>query len=359
MFTLLIFIIILSVLIIAHEFGHFYAAKRVGVRVEKFSLGFGPQLFRKKKGDTEYSISAIPLGGFVKLAGDNLEEYKGKQDEYFYKTPGERCQIIFAGPFLNYVLGFLVFWLIFVSGYPTLTAKVGSVLDGYGAKEAGIEAGDKIMSVDGVNVDYWEDVQRQVANRQAADKVKLIIKRNEQVMSLEVKIKEKEVSDQLGSKRSIGLIGITPYDEIVRVRHGLFSSLILSTKQVWNITLSTYKGLWFLITGKISVRDSVTGPLGIFLITSKAANMGLVALLHLVAVLNISLGLFNLLPLPVLDGGHIILLGIEKIRKRALSLKAEEIITKIGLSLIITLVVFVTYNDILRIFGDKFNKFIK
>jgi regulator of sigma E protease len=359
MFTLLIFIIILSILIIAHEFGHFYAAKRVGVRVEKFSLGFGPQLFKKKKGDTEYSISAIPLGGFVKLAGDNLEEYKGKKDEYFYKAPGERFQIIFAGPFLNYVLGFLIFWLIFVLGYPTLTTKVGDVLDGYGAKEAGIVAGDKIISVDGVKVNYWEDMQKLVAKRQAADKVKLTVKRNEQVMTLEVKIKAKEVSDQLGSRRSVGLIGITPDEEVVQVKHGVFSSLILSVKQVWNITLMTYKGLWFLITGKISMRDSVTGPLGIFLITSKAANLGLIALLHLVAVLSISLGLFNLLPLPVLDGGHIVLLGIEKIRKKALSLKAEEIITKIGLSMIITLAVFVTYNDILRIFGDKLTKFIK
>ena len=193
----------------------------------------------------------------------------------------------------------------------------------------------------------------------ASDKVKLAVKRNDQLLAVDVKIKEKEVSDQLGSKRSVGLVGITPFDEIVQVRHGLFSSLILSAKQVWSLTVITYKGLWFLVTGKVSVRDSVTGPLGIFLITSKAANMGLVAVLHLIAVLSISLGIFNLLPLPVMDGGHIVLLGIEKIRKKGLSLKVEGIITKIGISLIITLAVFVTYNDILRIFGDKLSKFVK
>jgi len=356
MIAFLIFVIILSILIVVHEFGHFCAARRVGVKVEKFSLGFGPQLFRKKNGDTEYTISAIPLGGFVKLAGDNLEEYKGKKDEYFYKSPGERFQIIFAGPFLNYVLGFLLFWVIFFTGYPTLTAKVGGLIDGYGAKEAGLKIGDKIISVDGQNVNYWEDMQKLVQSRKLAEKVKLTVKRNDQIFAVDVKIKHKEVSDQLGSKRSVGLVGITPFDEIVQVKHGLFSSLILSGKQVWGLTAMTYKGLWFLITGKISVRDSVTGPLGIFLITSKAANMGLVALLHLTAVLSISLGIFNLLPLPVMDGGHIVLLGIEKIRKKGLSLKTEGIITKIGISLIITLAVFVTYNDILRIFGSKFVK---
>ena len=202
-------------------------------------------------------------------------------------------------------------------------------------------------------------MQKLIQNRKASDKVKLAVNRNDQLLAVEVTIKEKKVSDQLGSTRSIGMLGITPFDEIVQVRHGLFLSFILSAKQVWSLTVITYKGLWFLVTGKVSVRDSVTGPLGIFLITSKAANMGLVAVLHLIAVLSISLGIFNLLPLPVMDGGHIVLLGIEKIRRKGLSLKVEGIITKIGISLIITLAVFVTYNDILRIFGDKLSNFVK
>jgi regulator of sigma E protease len=146
MIAFLVFIAILSVLIVVHELGHFIAARRVGVRVEKFSLGFGPQLFKKKNKDTEYLISAIPLGGFVKMAGDSLEEYKGKSDEYFYKSPGERFQIIFAGPFLNYVLGFLFFWFIFFTGYPMLTTKVGGLLDDFGAKKAGLQVGDRIVS---------------------------------------------------------------------------------------------------------------------------------------------------------------------------------------------------------------------
>src|SRR4030042_1455801 len=149
MITFLIFIFILSILIIVNEFGHFIAAKSAGVRVEKFSLGFGPQLLKKKRDNTEYSLSAIPLGGYVKLAGDNLEEYKGKSFEYLAKTPGERFRIIFFGPLLNYILGFLCLWLIFFVGYPTLTTKVGGLIDGFGAKVAGLEVGDKIIAVDG------------------------------------------------------------------------------------------------------------------------------------------------------------------------------------------------------------------
>ena len=134
MVAILIFILILSLLIIVHELGHFMAARRTGVRVEEFSLGFGPQLWAKKIGDTKYSLSLIPLGGYVKMAGDTLSECKGKSDEYFSKSPGKRFQIIFCGPLLNYILGFLFFWVIFFVGYPTLTTKVGGLIDGYGAK---------------------------------------------------------------------------------------------------------------------------------------------------------------------------------------------------------------------------------
>ncbi|MCX5711152.1 MAG: RIP metalloprotease RseP [Candidatus Omnitrophica bacterium] len=347
MLTLLIFILILSVLIIVHEFGHLFAAKRVGVRVEKFSLGFGPQLWKTKKGETEYTISAIPLGGFVKLAGDNLEEYSGKAYEYYSKTPGERFQIIFAGPLLNYILGFLFFWVIFFAGYPTLTAKVGGLLEGMGAKEAGLQVGDKITAVDGKAVLYWDDMQALIRSKKTEDSVNLSVLRKDKNFEVNVRIREKQVDDQLGAKRSVGLIGITPYDEIIKVRHGFLASGWLGLRQ------------GRMITGKLSLRDSVTGPLGIFYITSKAASVGLIAVMHLMAILSISLGIFNLLPLPVMDGGHIFLLGVEKLRRKGLSLKTENIITRIGVSLIITLAVFVTYNDIVRLFGDKIHKFFK
>ncbi len=356
MITFIIFMLILSVLIIVHEFGHFITAKRLGVKVEEFSLGFGPRLFSRKKDGTDYSINLIPLGGYVKMAGDNLEEFKGHKYEYLSKPPWARAKIILFGPLLNYILGFLCFWIIFIAGYPTLTTKVGSLLDGFGAKESGIQIGDKITYVDGKKVAYWDDLQKIVYAQKDAKIVKLVVLRNDKELNIEVKIKEKNVDDILGQKRNVGLLGITPQGEFVKVKHGFIESFFLSLQKTYDLTALTYKALGMMITGKMSLRDSVTGPLGMFFITSQAASQGIIAILHLVALLNISLCIFNLLPLPVLDGGHIVLLAIEKIRGKYLSLRAEQVITKIGFSLIITIAVVITYNDMVRLFGDKIVK---
>lgn len=357
MFSLVIFLLILSVLIIVHEFGHFILAKKTGVRIEQFSLGFGRVLFRKKKNGTEYSVSAIPLGGFVKLAGDNLAEYKGKPDEYFSKAPGKRFWIIFFGPLLNYCLGILLFWMIFFFGYPTLTTKVGGLIDGFGAKVAGLEVGDRITSIDTDKTENWEDLQKIISSKKEAASVSVSFLRGGKEISVNVKLKEEALEDQLGQKRNLRLLGITPSDEIIKVRHGFVESFGLGLAKAGNLTLMTYKALGHLVTGRLSMRESMTGPLGIFFITSKATQLGVIAVLHLMAVLSLSLAIFNLLPLPILDGGHIALLVLEKIRGRVLSIKSEDIINKIGLSFIMLLVIFVTYNDITRNFGDKISKF--
>lgn len=348
MLTFLLFLFILGVLIIVHEFGHFMAAKRIGIKVDEFSLGFGPKIFSRKDKATEYNVCLIPLGGYVKLAGDNLEEYKGGKDEYLTQPVGKRFWVIFSGPLLNYIAGFLFFWLILFVGYPTLTTKIGGLIDGFGAKEAGLQVGDKILSVDGKRVEFWEDLQKEIQSKKTAAMVKLSLLRDAQEYDVNVRIREKALADELGEKRKVGLIGITPYDEIVIVKHGGVESFLLGINKTWELTALTYKMLWRLIGGKISVRDSVTGPLGIFYITSQVARLGIIAILHLIAVLNVSLGIFNLLPLPILDGGHIVLLAIEKIRGRYLSLKSERIITRVGLTIMIALAILVTYNDILR-----------
>jgi len=356
MLTFLIFILILSTVIVVHEFGHFIMAKRMGVRVEKFSLGFGSVLLKKKKDGTEYCLSAIPLGGYVKLAGDNLEEYQGKKDEYLAQAPGRRFHIIFFGPLLNYILGLLLFWVIFVVGYPSLTTKVGGLLDDFGAQAAGLQVGDEIEAVDGKTVVLWEELQKIIQSKKNAEKVKLEVRRDDRTFELEVRIREKSMNDVLGQKRSVGLLGITPSDEIITVKHGILKSLGLGVMRTWELTLMTYKALGFMIAGRLSVRESITGLPGMYFITSKAAKMGVAALLHLVAVLSLSLAIFNLLPLPVLDGGHIFFLGIEKIRGKGLSLNAERLVTQVGTMLILTLALFVTYNDLVRFYGDKIDK---
>lgn len=359
MLNLFVFLAVLSGLIIIHEFGHFIVAKKIGVKVEKFSLGFGPAIFKKKKRETEYTINAVLLGGYVKLAGDNLEEWQNKSDEFLSKKPYQRAAVVFAGPLLNYIMGIIFLWFVFLIGYPMLTAKVGGLIDGLGAKDAGIQINDKIVAIDGKQVQFWEDLQKIIQAKSGNSTVKLSVLRNNKEYFIDVKIKTKDFNDLMGRKHSVGALGITPSDDFVELKHGFSESFLLSINKVWEMTIMTYKGLWFMITRKLSMRDSVTGPLGIFYITSKAASVGLIAVMHLVAVLNISLAIFNLLPLPILDGGHIFFLIVEKIRGKALSLKSDRIITRIGFSFIITLAVFVTYNDIVKLFGDKLMKLFK
>ncbi|MDP2941421.1 MAG: RIP metalloprotease RseP [Candidatus Omnitrophota bacterium] len=350
MFTLLIFIFILSILIFVHELGHFLLARRMGVRVEKFSLGFGPAIWTVRIRGTEYCLSAVPLGGYVKMAGDSLEEFKGAKDEYFSQNPGKRFWILSAGSLVNYLAGFLLFWLIFFIGYPAPTAKVGGLLDDFGAKAAGLQVGDKIIAVDGQKIALFEELQGIIQQKKAQGKVTLLILRGSQEKAVEVPIKEKEAADLLGQKLKVGLLGVTPSEETITVKHGVISSLALGAQRTWFLTVLTYKGIWYMLTGKLSMRESVTGLPGIFMLTSKAARAGAAAVLNLMAVLTISLGLFNLLPFPVLDGGHILLLGLEKLRRRPLSIKADHIVNQIGITLLVTLVIFVTYNDLMRFF---------
>lgn len=360
MISLLVFILVLGILIIVHEFGHFIAARRLGVKVEKFSIGFGPQIFGRKKGDTEYAVSAIPLGGYVKLSGDSRQEAKGNPDEYMSKTLLARAQILFAGSLFNYLLGFLCFWLVFFAGYPALTTKVGDVLDGFGAKDAGILVGDNITAINGSKVGNWEelwDALQQASRKQgSAAVVRVSFLREGRDHTVDVRMKEKQGYDLLGQKRSASLIGISPrMDEFVKVRHGFLRAFVLSAEKTWVLTALTYKSLWFMLQGRLSLK-SLTGVVGLAPITARAVSMGMLAVVQLVALLSVSLAIFNLLPLPVLDGGHLLFLAIEKIRGKALSLNAERIVTNAGMGLIILLAAVVTYNDIIRIFGDKIAK---
>jgi len=354
MISLLTFVFVLGLLITVHECGHFFAAKRQGIAVEKFYLGFGPTVFRKKQGETEYGINLIPLGGFVKLAGDSAQEHRHTPREYLSKTPLQRMAVIFAGPLANYLLGFFFFWLIFVTGYPTLTAKVGGLVDGFGAQAAGVQEGDIITHIDGRKISSWDELLEEVRSRKGARALMLTLQRGQDNLQVEVPLRRQEMDDILGYRRTVPLLGVTPaMEEFVEVRHGFGVSLFLAARKVIDLTALNYRALFAMVSGRLSMRESATGPLGIFFVTSKAARIGLTAVLHLIAVLNVSLAIFNLLPLPVLDGGHVLFLAIEKLRGRSLSPKTEQIATQAGLALIITLALMVTYNDIVRFFGEK------
>jgi len=331
-----------------HEFGHFIVAKKIGVRVEKFSFGFGPKLFSVKKHDTEYMISAIPLGGYVKMAGDEPgDEIKGEKWEFLSRSIPERFNIIFAGPLLNYLLAFLIFSVIFMFGSPTLTTEVGSLLNDYPAAKSGLLTGDKVIQVDGKNVKYWEDMTAMIHSHLDGP-VKLKIKRNDKAVDFEIQPVIRDMKDIFGKTTRIAILGIAPSQKIENVKYGFFQSFGMGFKKLIDLTAVTYKALWSIVTGRLSLKESMTGPIGIFIITGKAAQMGLIYLVHLMGLLSASLAIFNLLPLPVLDGGHILFLFMEKLRGKPLSVKSQEVIANVGVTFLILLTMFIFYNDIIK-----------
>ncbi len=348
MLTTISFIIVLSILVVVHEFGHFIVAKRTGVRVEKFSVGFGPEILGVTKGDTRYSLSAVPLGGYVKLAGETeSQDLKGEKWEYLSKSVGERARIIFAGPLLNYLLAFFIFSFVYVIGYPTLTAEIGKVLPDYPGEAAGIQEGDRVLSINGEEVETWEQVTSLVhTNKKRA--IDLTIKREGKILDIKVVPRQEEHKTVFGTKKRVGLIGIMPSEDIIYVRYNPLKSFYMGAKKLWTLTYITYRALWASFTGAIPFKQSVTGPVGIFYITGQAVRLGLIYLLHLMGVLSASLAIFNLLPVPVLDGGHLLFLAVEKVRKRPLSHKLQENITQAGLVLLLCLMAFVFYNDFMR-----------
>lgn len=353
------FLAVLSILVLVHEMGHFIAARSAGVRVEKFSFGFGPKLFSIKGKETEYLISLIPLGGYVKMAGDEPGvNFKNQKWEYLSKSVGERFRIIIAGPLLNYVLAFLIFSVIFMFGSPTLTTKVGRLIKGYPAESHGIAVGDRIVAVDGKSVKYWEDLTEIIHSHKGA--MRLTIERNGRPSEKDITPVIRSAKDIFGKETSIALIGIAPSQDIESVRYGFFASFRMGFGKLMQLTAITYKAIWSILIGRLSLKESMTGPIGIFMITGEAAKMGLIYILHLMAILSASLAIFNVLPLPVLDGGHLIFLALEKLRGRPLSVRTQEIFTNVGVGLLILLTVFIFYSDIIK-FGiiEKILKIIK
>lgn len=348
----MIFVILaFGVLIFIHEFAHFIVAKKIGVKVKIFSLGFGPKIFAWKKNDTEYRISIIPFGGYVKMAGDDpREERSGSREEFLSQPPGKRSLIILAGSLGNYILGYLLFLFLFIFGFPTLGTKIGKILENYPAQMSGLAVGDEIIAVDGIKVTTWEELTYSLHNK-PKKLVEIKVKREEKIYTLKITTAEKEIVDFLGRKKIIGLIGITPDAEnIFNMRCNPLQATLKAIDKVFEISRITFLALINLITGKLSFKESVAGPVGIFYLSSQAVRLGFSYFITLVAVISVSLAIFNLLPVPVLDGGHILFTIIEKIRRKPLSVKVQESLTQLGLILLLILVLFVTYFDLMKFF---------
>ena len=352
------FLIVIGVLIFFHELGHFLVARRMGVKVLKFSLGFGPKLFGRTIGETEYVVSAIPLGGFVKMLGEDPGDTLAPEEQarsFSSASVGRRFAIVAAGPMFNLLLAYLIFAgaLMFTEGMrvPQIVKPVIDViLPNSPAETAGLRPGDLIFSIEGKAIDVWDQIPT-ILKARPGKPVAFEILRDGKRLSLTVVPAAENRPDAKGEGIQAGQIGIAPKQpppNIVASR-GVFlapiDGLVLTGKWMKFIL----DGIVMIFSGEVSAKN-VGGPIMIAQISGEAASAGFQNLIVLIAVISINLGLLNLLPVPVLDGGHLFFFTIEMMRGKAISARRLELAQQVGLVLLMTLMVFVFYNDIMRLF---------
>lgn len=353
-FVILQVIIVFGLIVFVHELGHFLAAKWAGVGVERFSLGFGPKIFGKQVGETEYMISAIPLGGYVKMVGEEIGEDVDpqlQQISFSHKSVGKRFLIVFAGPSSNLFWAFVIFTITFLSFGVTLpldTPHIGGVQDGWPAQKAGIEAGDEVLSVGGTPVTTWEDMAKQIQVAQGKETL-LAVKKKTSGQTVELTVTPELRDDPVGGEGAKKYaIGITP--ATLEKTVGVGEALVLGVEQTWLWTKLITVSLFKLFRGEVSAKE-LGGPILIAQVAGQQAKLGLDYLLRFAAIINVNLAVFNLLPIPVLDGGHLLFFSIEAILGRPLSMRSREMAWRVGFLVIVTLIVLVFYNDIARLVG--------
>ncbi|MFW5998162.1 MAG: RIP metalloprotease RseP [Halanaerobiaceae bacterium] len=354
--TIISFIIVLGVLIFFHEFGHYIMAKKAGIKVEEFALGWGPKLISHKKGETLYSIRIIPIGGFCNMAGEFLpgkeEELEEEEREKYLKAKKEgkcfhqksiwqRFLVIFMGPFMNFLLAAFIFIIIFsVFGLPidsSQTTVIGDVTPGQPAREAGLKPGDEILAINDQEVDNWQEMAGIIHNSE--EQIKVRYQRNDVINETEVKLKYNEEIDA-------NIIGI--YPEVIREKIGFLRSIKLGFIQTGRIIYLTIAGFIQMISMRSA--EGIGGPIMIASIVGEAAQLGINRLLNWTAVISINLGIINLVPIPALDGGRILFLFIELLRGKPIDPEKESFVHFLGFVLLIILMVFVVYKDIVRSF---------
>ncbi|OPY59075.1 MAG: Regulator of sigma-W protease RasP [Pelotomaculum sp. PtaU1.Bin035] len=340
MLTFIASVFVFGMLILFHELGHFTVAKLAGVKVYEFSLGFGPKLFSIPRGETSYNLRVLPLGGFVRMAGmdPNEEEIEDDERSFNKKTIGQRVAVIFAGPLMNFLLAMVLLVLIFmIQGFPIATTGIKDVLPGYPAVEAGLAAGDKIVAINGLRVEAWEEVVSLI-NEQPEEKIAVTVLRGDTEHNFEIIT----IKDENGQ----GKIGIVPESGYKKM--GLVPAALMGAEWTGRITLMVLDFLAKMIFGQAPAEFG--GPVRVVNEIGKAAQVGFFFLLQLAAFLSINLGLFNLFPIPALDGSRILFLAWEKVGGRPLDPIKENYIHLVGLGLLLLLMVVITYNDILQIY---------
>jgi len=443
--TFLSAIILLGILIFVHELGHFLFAKLVNVKVLKFSLGFGPRVVGKKYGETEYLLSAVPLGGYVKMLGEEQGDEitdEEKARAFNFQSVGKRMLIVLSGPVFNILFAACVFALIAVAGVPVPYPDIGKVSESSPAARAGLMTGDRVMAINGASVKSWDEIESAISKNQGGALL-FTVKRGEQEVDLQVnpeKRSEKDIfgeqkevwdigispllypdvgevtkgspaekagiqrGDRIieiegsalktwqdmtslihdnpgkpmrfriqrgdrfldltltpekstltgpgGEKKEVGLIGVRPLGNDFKKRFGPAEAVNFGIMKTWDISVLTVVSLVKLIQ-RIIPAETIGGPILIFQMAGQQAAHGLLSFFTFMAVISINLGILNFLPIPILDGGHILFLGIEAVRRKPLSEKVMMVAQKVGLAIIITLMVFAFYNDIMRLITGR------
>lgn len=358
------FLFVLTTVVFFHELGHFLVARWCGVKIKAFSIGFGPELigFNDKRG-TRWKISAIPLGGYVKFFGDedaastpdhatldSLTEDE-RRDTFFGKSVWQRAAIVAAGPFANFLLSIVIFATIFtLYGREVTTARVDQVVPGSVAEKAGFMPGDLILSIDGSKIDTFNDLQR-IVSTSADLPLAVAIDRGGQKLTLSATPQRREVTDRFGNVHRIGQLGLSrdaSGGNVTVERFSFPQALVMGVQETWFVVDRTFAYIGGLFAGREST-DELGGPIRVAQVSGQVATLGFAALVNLAAVLSVSIGLLNLFPVPMLDGGHLLFYAIEAIRGRPLSPRAQDIGFRIGLAAVVMLMLFTTWNDIVHL----------
>jgi regulator of sigma E protease len=343
-------VILLGVLIFAHEIGHFLAAKYCGVKVLKFSLGFGPRLVGRKWGETEYLISWFPLGGYVKLLGESETESlsdEEKTQSFSEQSVWRRIIIVLAGPLFNFLLAVLIFTFVYMYGIPVLTPRIGETQTGSPAASAGVIAGDIVKEINGKRIQKWDDLSDAV-EKSNGTKLRFVFKRGESNYTVSIQPRIQKLKNVFGEDVKAFKIGVLPADEFYTQRLNLFFAFWQGTKQTYFITKMTLLSIYKMIEGVVSP-TTMGGPILIAKIAGKQAQKGFIPFLLFMALLSINLGVLNLLPIPVLDGGHLLFFMIEAIKGRPVKPQWRELAQSIGFVIIVILMILVFYLDLTRV----------
>ncbi len=358
------FLFVLTVVVFFHELGHFLIARWCGIKVLVFSLGFGPEIvgFNDRHG-TRWKLSAIPLGGYVKFFGDDnaasvpnhdaaaqMSEAE-RSDSFVHKPVGSRAAVVAAGPIANFLLAIVIFAAIFMTvGKQTTTARVDAVQPGSAAQAAGFQPGDLVLSIGGAKIESFSDMQR-IVSISAGEPIMVVVERGGVEVTLRAIPEMRELKDNFGNVHKLGVLGISrsmaPGD-IKTEKAGPIQAVVMGTQETWFVVDRTLSYIGGIFAGR-EAADQLGGPIRIAQVSGQVATAGFTALLHLTAVLSVSIGLLNLFPIPLLDGGHLLFYMFEAARGKPLSERAQEIGFRIGLAIVVMLMIFATFNDILHL----------